>query len=153
MNSSAQMFGLGLDSGSALSLRFGVGLKSVCHSIRHCSSSLAWRHGFLTRRCPLARAAGRGRGCCLLSFSLPLQGLLSSLFSLPLQGPLSFFSLSLSLFTSLAGARCSLLTPLAGAAVSSPSSFTRTGTTGCTVWSRGSSTVWSGRLGSPSGCV
>ena len=45
------------------------------------------------------------------------------------------------------------LTPLAGAAVSSPSSFTRTGTTGCTVWSRGSSTVWSGRLGSPTGCV
>ena len=71
VNSSAQLFGLGLDSRSALSLRFGVGLKSFCHSIRHCSSSLAWRHGFLTRRCPLARAAGRGRGCC------PLAGLLS----------------------------------------------------------------------------
>ena len=70
-NSSAQLFGLGLGSGSALSLRFGVGLKSFCHSIRHCSSSLAWRHGFLTRRCPLERAAGRGRGCC------PLAGLLS----------------------------------------------------------------------------
>ena len=80
------------------------------------------------------------RGFCPLSFHFPCRGLCP-------------FSLSLSLFTSLAGARCSLLTPLAGAAVSSPSSFTRTGTTGCTVWSRGSSTVWSGRLGSPSGCV
>ena len=72
VNSSAQLFGLGLDSGSALSLRLlWCRLKSFCHSIRHCSASLAWRHGFLTRRCPLARAAGRGRGCC------PLAGLLS----------------------------------------------------------------------------